>query len=143
MKKNKILLIVLVVGIIVLGIVIFIKSQAVTETKRLGNGENTNHNETSSSSKPSIQFPLKKFYQFVANNFQIPIDLKGNGKIYIKFIVEIDGSITNEEILKDVGFGTGEEAIRVIKLSPKWIPAKKDGVPIRVQYSLPITLQQG
>ena len=38
----------------VLGIVIFIKSQAVTETKRLGNGENTNHNETSSSSKPSI-----------------------------------------------------------------------------------------
>lgn len=55
MKKNKILLIVLVVGIIVLGIVIFIKSQAVTETKRLGNGENTNHNETSSSSKPSIQ----------------------------------------------------------------------------------------
>ena len=49
MKKNKILLIVLVVGIIVLGIVIFIKSQAVTETKRLGNGENTNHEETNSS----------------------------------------------------------------------------------------------
>ena len=46
---EKILLIVLVVGIIVLGIVIFIKSQAVTETKRLGNGENTNHEETSSS----------------------------------------------------------------------------------------------
>ncbi len=41
MKKNKILLIILVVGIITLGIVIFIKSQAVTETKRLGNGENT------------------------------------------------------------------------------------------------------
>ena len=55
MKKNKILLIVLVVGIIVLGIVIFIKSQAVTETKRLGNGENTNHEETSLSSEPSIQ----------------------------------------------------------------------------------------
>lgn len=49
MKKNKILLIILVVGIITLGIVIFIKSQAVTETKRLGNGENTNHEETSSS----------------------------------------------------------------------------------------------
>ena len=49
MKKNKILLIILVVGIITLGIVIFIKSQAVTETKRLGNGENTNHEETISS----------------------------------------------------------------------------------------------
>lgn len=93
--------------------------------------------------KPDFPGGMKKFYQFVANNFQIPIDLKGNGKIYIKFIVEMDGSITNEEILKDIGFGTGEEAIRVIKLSPKWIPAKKDGVPVRVQYSLPITLQQG
>lgn len=92
---------------------------------------------------PDFPGGMKKFYQFVANNFQIPTDLKGNGKIYIKFIVEMDGSITNEEILKDVGFGTGEEAIRVIKLSPKWIPAKKDGVPVRVQYSLPITLQQG
>nr|WP_315143618.1 M56 family metallopeptidase [uncultured Flavobacterium sp.] len=92
---------------------------------------------------PDFPGGMKKFYQFVANNFQIPIDLKGNGKIYIKFIVEMDGSITNEEILRDIGFGTGEEAIRVIKLSPKWIPAKKDGVPVRVQYSLPITLQQG
>lgn len=91
---------------------------------------------------PDFPGGMKKFYQFVANNFQIPIDLKGNGKIYIKFIVEMDGSITNEEILRDIGFGTGEEAIRVIKLSPKWIPAKKDGVPVRVQYSLPITLQQ-
>lgn len=92
---------------------------------------------------PDFPGGMKKFYQFVGNNFQIPTDFKGNGKIYIKFIVEIDGSITNEEILKDVGFGTGEEAIRVIKLSPKWIPAKKDGVPVRVQYSLPITLLQG
>ncbi len=48
MKKNKILLIILVVGIITLGIVIFIKSQAVTETKRLGNGESTNHEENQS-----------------------------------------------------------------------------------------------
>ncbi|MGL3000139.1 M56 family metallopeptidase [Flavobacterium sp. RSSB_23] len=91
--------------------------------------------------KPDFPGGMKKFYQFVANNFQIPTDLKGNGKIYIKFIVEMDGSITNEEIIRDMGFGTGEEAIRVIKLSPKWIPAKKDGVPVRVQYSLPITLQ--
>ncbi|WP_436899145.1 hypothetical protein [Acinetobacter gyllenbergii] len=55
MKKNKILLIILVVGVIALGIIFFIKSQAVTETKRLGNGENTNHKDTSSSSGPSIQ----------------------------------------------------------------------------------------
>jgi hypothetical protein len=40
-----------------------------------------------------------------------------------------------------MGFGTGEEAIRVLKLSPKWIPGKDKDKPVRVQYSLPITLQ--
>lgn len=93
--------------------------------------------------KPNFPGGMEKFYQFVGQNYQAPTDFKGNGKIYIMFVIEKDGSITNTNILRDVGFGTGEEAIRVIKLSPKWIPAKKDGVPVRVQYSLPITLQQG
>ncbi|ENX6466716.1 TPA: hypothetical protein ACXI7T_003823, partial [Acinetobacter nosocomialis] len=54
-KKNKILLIALIVGIIALGIIIFIKSQAVTETKILGNGDSTNYTKTTSSSEPFIQ----------------------------------------------------------------------------------------
>jgi N-formylglutamate amidohydrolase len=44
------------------------------------------------------------------------------------------------EILKDMGYGTGEEAIRVLKLSPNWIPGTVDGKPARVEYSLPIQI---
>lgn len=105
--------------------------------------KNKFHNIGEVSETPEFPGGMEKFYQFVGKNYNLPKDFKGDGKIYIKFIIEMDGSITNEEILRDMGFGTGEEAIRVLKLSPKWIPAKKDGVPVRVQYSLPITLQQG
>jgi beta-lactamase regulating signal transducer with metallopeptidase domain len=90
--------------------------------------------------KPEFPGGMKNFYQFVADNFQMPTDVKLKGKVYVMFIIEKDGSITNANILRDIGFGTGEEALRVIKLSPKWIPAQKDGVPVRVQYSLPITI---
>ncbi|PWA11253.1 energy transducer TonB [Flavobacterium laiguense] len=65
-----------------------------------------------------------------------------NGKVYITFVVEKDGSLSEFKILRDVGYGTGDEAIRVMKLCPKWIPGKIDGKPVRVLYSLPITIQQ-
>lgn len=97
-------------------------------------------NVMNTTEKPEFPGGMKKFYQFVADNFQMPTDVKLKGKVYVMFIIEKDGSITNANILRDIGFGTGEEALRVIKLSPKWIPAQKDGVPVRVQYSLPITI---
>ncbi|OAZ04035.1 M56 family metallopeptidase [Flavobacterium succinicans] len=90
--------------------------------------------------KPEFPGGMEKFYQFVGNNFQTPTVTNLKGKVYVMFIIEKDGSITNASVLRDIGHGTGEEAIRVIKLSPKWIPAQKDGVPVRVQYSLPITI---
>jgi outer membrane biosynthesis protein TonB len=70
----------------------------------------------------------------------VPTDVKLKGKVFVMFIIEKDGSITNANILRDIGYGTGDEMLRVIKLSPKWIPAKKDGLPVRVQYSIPITI---
>ena len=80
------------------------------------------------------------FYDFVGKNYKAP-DAKIDGKVYIQFIVETDGSLTNFEILRDIGHGTGEEAVRVLKLSPKWIPAEKDGKKVRVQFSLPISIK--
>lgn len=90
--------------------------------------------------KPEFPGGMEKFYKFVGNNFQAPTEPNLKGKVYVMFIIEKDGSITNVSVLRDIGHGTGEEATRVIKLSPKWIPAQKDGVPVRVQYSLPITI---
>lgn len=60
------------------------------------------------------------------------------GTVYVSFIVESDGSLSNITILRGVGGGLDEEAVRVIKLMPKWIPGKCDGTPVRVQFNMPL-----
>ena len=90
--------------------------------------------------KPDFPGGLQKFYDFIGSNFKMPNVDGLKGKVYIKFIVEVDGSLSNFEVMQDIGHGTGEEAIRVLKLSPKWIPGEQDGKKVRVQYSLPISI---
>ena len=60
------------------------------------------------------------------------------GTVYLKFIVETDGSITNIEMVRDIGAGCGDAAIQVVKAMPKWLPGMQDGKIVRVQYNLPI-----
>jgi len=100
---------------------------------------------TEVSVKPDFPGGMVEFYKFVGQNYKMPAEVtkqKLNGKVYLKFMIEKDGSLTNIEILRDkIGYGAGEEAARVLKLSPKWIPASDQGKPVRVMYSLPITIQ--
>jgi len=60
------------------------------------------------------------------------------GRVYITFVVEKDGSITDVRLLKGIGGGCDEESIRVVKAMPKWIPGKQRMKPVRVQFVLPI-----
>lgn len=90
---------------------------------------------------PQYQGGMLEFYKFFSENYKIPSDFKGNGKIYISFMVETDGSLSEFQVLRDLGFGTGEEAVRVLKLSPKWISGKEDGNDARMKFSLPIEIQ--
>lgn len=92
------------------------------------------------------QFPggIEKFYMFIGQNFKIPQEFskqKIDGKLALEFMVEKDGSLSEFKVVKDLGYGSADEAIRVLKLSPKWIPASENGKPVRVMYSLPITIQ--
>ena len=84
---------------------------------------------------------LNKFYKYIADNFRTPEyeDFKG-GRIMVSFFVEIDGTLGDIEVINDIGFGTDKQIIKILKKSPKWIPAQKDGIPVRVQYSLPINI---
>ena len=66
---------------------------------------------------------------------------KIEGKVLMEFMVEKDGSLSEFKIKKDLGYGLGAEAARVLKLSPKWNPGTQEGQPIRVMYALPITIQ--
>jgi len=90
--------------------------------------------------KPEFPGGIQAFYDFVAKNYKMPEGKSINGKIFIQFIIEIDGSLSEIKAIRDIGNGTGEEGIRILKMSPKWIPGEQDGKPVRVQYSLPITI---
>jgi hypothetical protein len=104
------------------------------------NKNDDNKNELVDTTQPSFPGGMGMFFKYVGNNFKIPENFKGSGKIYLKFIVEKDGSITDIEIIRDLGFGLGDEAVRVLKESPKWIPGQLNGKPARMMYSLPITI---
>lgn len=62
------------------------------------------------------------------------------GTVYVSFVVEKDGSLTDIHVDRDIGFGTGEEAVRLLKTSPKWSPGVQNGLPVRVTYTQPIKL---
>ncbi|WP_269234418.1 M56 family metallopeptidase [Flavobacterium flavigenum] len=92
------------------------------------------------------EFPGGKeaFYKFIGENFKMPPEAdknKVNGKLYLQFVVEKEGSLSEIKVLKDLGYGLGNEAIRVLKLSPKWTSGNINGKPVRILYSLPITIQ--
>jgi len=94
--------------------------------------------------QPEYPGGIEEFYKLIGINFKVPAEAskqKLEGKAIIEFMVERDGSLSEFKIVKDLGYGIGNEAIRTIKLSPKWIPGTIDGKPARVLYTLPITIQ--
>lgn len=94
--------------------------------------------------KPVYPGGMDNFYSDVAKTYKLPEKKGLKGRIYIEFIIETDGSLTNARILKDIGYGTGEEAIRCVTQLKNWIPGKlEDGTPVRTTYSLPITVVTG
>ena len=83
---------------------------------------------------------------YLQQNIKYPEEAKElgiQGKVFVTFVVEIDGSITDVKVLRGIGGGCDEEAIRVVSSMPKWVPGKQRGTAVRVQFNLPIkfTLQ--
>lgn len=84
--------------------------------------------------------------KFLQENIKYPQMAKESGiqgTVYLKFVVEKNGKISNVQVLRGIGGGCDEEAIRVLKAMPKWQPAKQRGRPVRVWFNMPIkfTLQ--
>ena len=103
--------------------------------------DNTVYNSAVLEIKPEFKGGLNKFYDYIAKNYRTP-DVPGlKGKLLVSFVVEKDGSITDIKVLKDIGYGTGEEAIRILKKCPNWIPAEQKGKKVRCTFMLPINIQ--
>ncbi len=84
--------------------------------------------------------------KYLATNIKYPPYAKEagiQGRVFINFVVETDGSITAVKVLRGIGGGCDEEAIRVVKNMPKWKPGMQRGKPVRVSFNLPVkfTLQ--
>jgi hypothetical protein len=90
--------------------------------------------------RPEFPGGINQFMDFIGKNFKMP-DYEGyGGTIKVAFIIEIDGSVTNVKVVKDLGDGTGDEAKRVVSISPRWTSGEFRGKKVRVLYELPIKI---
>ena len=106
--------------------------------------EGTIYKTANLTENPSYPEGIEQFYKFIGQNFKVPVTPAGvklKGRVYITFMIEKDGALTDFKMLRDIGYGTGDEAIRVLKLCQNWIPGKINGEPVATMYSLPITIQ--
>ena len=91
--------------------------------------------------RPKPKNGVTDFFRFVANNLNLPTVEGLKGVILATFIIEKDGKPADIKIIRDIGYGTGAEAIRVIRKFDQWVPGLFKGEPVRVMYSLPINIQ--
>ncbi|PWK80398.1 protein TonB [Mucilaginibacter oryzae] len=97
---------------------------------------------TSVEQVPEFAGGLEKFGQYLGKNIRYPAVARENnvqGRVICTFVVEKDGSLTDIKVVRGIGSGCDEEAVRVLKNSPKWKPGIQNGRPVRVQYSVPIS----
>ena len=93
---------------------------------------------------PSFPGGEVKLVEYIAKNLNYPQEAieKGiEGRVFVGFIIDVDGSVTDVVLLRGNGGGCDEEAIRVIKSLPKWRPAKQNGVFSRVSYQIPVNFK--
>ena len=82
--------------------------------------------------------------KFLQKNLHYPaqaIDAGISGKVFISFVVEKDGHLSNITVVRGMGYGLEEEAMRVLKLVPPWKPGIQNGQPVRVMYNMPFNFQ--
>ncbi|HEX8268350.1 MAG TPA: energy transducer TonB [Flavobacterium sp.] len=104
--------------------------------------DNTVYNAAGLQVKADYPGGTDKFRKYIADNFTAPDDPNfPGGKVYVSFVVEKDGSITDIKVLRDPGFGTAKEAIRVIKANKvRWSPGEQNGKKVRMLFNIPIVV---
>ncbi|MFC3561525.1 energy transducer TonB [Pedobacter jamesrossensis] len=95
---------------------------------------------------PDFPGGMKKFYEYLGKAIKYPPMAQENnvqGKVFLSFVVERNGELTDISVIRGPGSGTNEEAVRVLKASPRWVPGIQNGKPVRVKYNIQVnfTLQ--
>ena len=95
---------------------------------------------------PQFKGGINQFYKYIGNAIRYPKDAvisNVTGKVVLSFVIQKDGNITDILVIKSVHPSVDAEAIRVIKASPKWIPALERGLPVKIKYTIPIKFSLG
>ena len=92
------------------------------------------------------EFPggMSQMATYLSENIKYPEEAKDkniSGRVFIEFVIEKDGSVSNVNVMRSVGGGCDDEAVRVVKAMPKWKPGLMKGKPVRVHYVLPINFK--
>ncbi|QDK82797.1 M56 family metallopeptidase [Spirosoma sp. KCTC 42546] len=91
--------------------------------------------------QPGFPGGMKELGAYLSENLKYPAaaqKVKAEGRVFVSFIVTKTGEVTDVKLLKGIGFGTGEEAIRVVQNMPRWTPGTQNGKVVNVRYNLPI-----
>lgn len=91
---------------------------------------------------PEFEGGMGAWAKFIQRNLRYPemaMEREIEGKVFVSFVVEKDGTISNVNIVKGIGGGCDEEAIRVIRKSPRWRPGMQHNIPVRVRYNMPLS----
>ena len=91
--------------------------------------------------KPEFEGGYIEFVKYIASNYILPDVESLSGAVKVSFVIGIDRKIENINVIQDLGEGTGQEAIRVLKSCPKWIPGQQEGKKIKVLMKMPINLK--
>lgn len=93
---------------------------------------------------PDFNGGIEEFYSYVGNTLKYTdnaLKNKVSGKVYVEFVVNKDGSVSDVKVLRGLGYGLDEEAKRVVENSPDWIPGSQKGHIVKVRMVLPITFK--
>lgn len=96
--------------------------------------------------QPLFKGGMAAFYDYLSRAIRYPFDAQTagvQGKVFLSFIVEKDGALNDIRLARNLYPSLDDEAIRVLKASPKWIPGKRRGIPERVKYNIPINFSLG
>lgn len=89
---------------------------------------------------------MPAFYEFIGKKLKYPAQARRmgiEGKVFVEFVIERDGTITDVKAIKGIGAGCDEEAVRVVQSAPKWKAGKQRGKPVRQRMVLPIAFKLG
>ncbi|BFM45145.1 hypothetical protein CFS9_37860 [Flavobacterium sp. CFS9] len=112
---------------------------------KLHENDNKVYNFGSVGAIPKYPGGIQKFHIFLTKNYVAPKEVAEDeqlaGAVFASMIIEKDGTLSDIKILRDFGYGSGEELERVLKLCPNWIPGTINGEPVRCLFSIPFYVQ--